>query len=263
VNSKFEDIVEFSGIEEFIDTPVQNYSSGMVVRLGFAVAAHVNPDILLVDEILAVGDWGFQRKCFNKIGELRKNGTAIALVSHNMQVVSTFSEKAILLDKGQHRYFDNIAIAVKEYAKLFSGEKHSDIEKICSGNGNIDFYDIHIEKQKFYPGESFSISMHYNSLIEYPDIQIDTKIMCSNEPEIYFQATNEAYNEKIDLKKGKHQLEIEVENIPINNSNALISISIWANKRTEALFWWRIPLEFEGADFSVGKNALNMIYKLK
>ena len=104
--------------------------------------------------------------------------------------------------------------------------------------------------------------MHYDSSIEFVDVQIDTKIMCSNEHDIYFQATNKAYNRKIDLRKGNHRLEIKVENIPINNSNATISISIWANKRSEALFWWRIPLEFEGADYSVGKNALKMDYQL-
>lgn len=262
INSKFKNILEFSELEEFIETPVQNYSSGMVVRLGFAVAAHVNPDILLVDEVLAVGDWGFQRKCFDKIGELRKNGTAIALVSHNMQVISTFSDKAILLSNAKHTYFENVATAIKEYSKLFSKAQNQHIAEICTGNANIKFYDIDIKKGNLYPGESFSLSMHYDSSIEFVDVQIDTKILCSNEHDIYFQATNKAYNRKIDLRKGNHRLEIKVENIPINNSNATISISIWANKRSEALFWWRIPLEFEGADYSVGKNALKMDYQL-
>lgn len=262
INSKFKNILEFSELEEFIEMPVQNYSSGMVVRLGFAVAAHVNPDILLVDEVLAVGDWGFQRKCFDKIGELRKNGTAIALVSHNMQVISTFSDKAILLNNAKYTYFENVATAIKEYSKLFFKAQNQHIEEICTGNANIKFYDIDIKKGNLYPGESFSLSMHYDSSIEFVDVQIDTKIMCSNEHDIYFQATNKAYNRKIDLRKGNHRLEIKVENIPINNSNATISISIWANKRSEALFWWRIPLEFEGADYSVGKNALKMDYQL-
>jgi lipopolysaccharide transport system ATP-binding protein len=262
IKSKFSDIVEFSGIEEFIDTPVQNYSSGMAVRLGFAIAAHVNPDVLLIDEVLAVGDWGFQRKCFNKIGELRNNGTAIALVSHNMQVISTFSDKAILLNDGRHEYFENVATAVKEYGNLFTEKQNSEITKICSGGKAIKFYDIDIKKENLYPGESFSISMNYDSSIDFIDVQIDTKIICSNEHDIYFQATNNAYNRKIDLKKGNHRLEIMVENIPINNSNATISISIWSNKRGEALFWWRIPVEFKGADFSVGKNALKMVYQL-
>lgn len=262
IDSKFKDIVEFSELEEFIDTPVQNYSSGMRVRLGFAVAAHVTPDILLIDEVLSVGDWGFQRKCLNKIGELRKNGTATILVSHNMQVVSTLSDKAILLNKGEATYFDNVAGAIKEYSRGFLDNNNLDIAKVCTGNDNITFYDITIKRQKLSPGESFCISMRYSSPMDYPDVQIDTKIKCGNEHDIYFQATNKTYNQKIDLKKGEHKLEIRVKNIPINNANAIISISIWTIKRDETLFWWRIPLEFEGIDYSVGKNALNMIYKL-
>lgn len=262
VDRKFKDIVDFSEIGEFIDTPVQNYSSGMRVRLGFSVAVHVNPDILLVDEILAVGDWGFQRKCFNKIGELRQNGTAIILVSHNMQVVSTFSEKVLLLTNQKHTFFENVGEGIKAYNKLFSEKGDSDITKICNGTDKITFNKIDIKQQEFYPGDSFIICMHYESLVEYSEVQIDTKIMCSNEPEIYFQATNKAYNKKINLQKGKHVIKIKVENIPINNSDAIISISIWAKKRAEALFWWRIPLKFNGIGYSAGKNFLNMLYEV-
>jgi len=263
IDGKFDDIVDFSELHEFIDTPVQNYSSGMVVRLGFAIAAHVSPDILLVDEVLAVGDWGFQRKCFNKVGELRKKGTAIILVSHSMQVVSTFTDKAILLDKGNHTYFDNVAMAINEYNKLFSeGTVTSDVTKICQGNDKIKFYDVDIGKARMPPGNSFSIRMRFSSSIDYEDVQVDTKIICNSEPDIYFQATNKAYNKRLDLKKGDHRLEIKVENIQINNNNALISISIWARKRAEVLFWWRIPLEFGAINYSVGKNALNMIYQV-
>jgi len=264
IRGKFDDIVDFSELHEFIDTPVQNYSSGMIVRLGFAVAAHVNPDILLVDEVLAVGDWGFQRKCFNKVGELRKQGTAIILVSHSMQVVSTFTDKAILIDKGNHTYFDNVAMAINEYNKLFSeGTVTSEITKICQGNDKIKFYDVDIGQTRMHSGESFSLSMRFSSSIDYEDVQVDTKIICNNEPDIYFQATNKAYNKRLDLKKGDHKLEIKVENIQINNNNALISISLWARKRAEVLFWWRIPLEFSAVNYSVGKNALDMIFKLE
>ena len=263
IDGKYDSIVNFSELHEFIDTPVQNYSSGMTVRLGFAVAAHVNPDILLVDEVLAVGDWGFQRKCFNKIGELRKKGTAIILVSHSMQVVSTFTDKAILLHKGDHSYFDNVGTAIKEYTKLFSeGTVTSEVTKICQGNDRIKFYDVDIGQTRMHPGDSFSIRMRFSSSVDYEDVQVDTKIMCNSEPDIYFQATNKAYNNRLDLKEGDHRPEIKVENIQTNNNNALISISIWAKKRAEVLFWWRIPLEFSAINYSVGKNALNMLYQV-
>jgi len=263
INRKFKDIVDFSEIQEFIDTPVQNYSSGMRVRLGFAVAAHVNPDILLVDEVLAVGDWGFQRKCFNKVGELREKGTGIILVSHSMQVISTFTDKAILLNKGNHFYFDNVAMAINEYNKLFSkGKVESGITKICQGNDKIKFYDVNIGPTRMHPGDSFSLRMRFSSSIDYDDVQVDTKIMCGNEPDIYFQATNKAYDKRLDLKRGDHKFEIKVENIQINNNNALLSISLWARKRAEVLFWWRIRLDFSPMNYSVGKNALNMIYQV-
>ena len=100
IERKFDDIVEFADIGEFLDAPVKTYSSGMYVRLGFAVAIHSGPDILLVDEVLAVGDMGFQNKCLARIQELRGGGTAIILVSHNMDKVQYIAQKAMVMDKG-------------------------------------------------------------------------------------------------------------------------------------------------------------------
>jgi len=101
LDEKFDQIVDFSGVEEFIDTPVKRYSSGMYARLGFAVAAHVNPDILLVDEVLAVGDINFQAKCAQKMRELLKSGTTIALVSHNIPLVQNICSRVVLLNHGE------------------------------------------------------------------------------------------------------------------------------------------------------------------
>ena len=118
VDKKFDDIIEFSDIGDFIDTPVKFYSSGMFVRLGFAVAAHSEPNILLVDEVLAVGDVGFQAKCFDKIGDLKNQGTAIIYVTHNMHQLSTFTQRAILFDYGIIRVDDNVNKAISEYKRL-------------------------------------------------------------------------------------------------------------------------------------------------
>ena len=98
---RFDEIVEFSGIGEFIDMPVQSYSSGMTVRLGFSVAAHLDPDILLVDEVLAVGDMAFKKKGPVRLQELRVNGVAIILVSHNLHTISHVCNRAIVFEKGQ------------------------------------------------------------------------------------------------------------------------------------------------------------------
>jgi ABC-2 type transport system ATP-binding protein len=101
LNAKFDEIVDFSGIERFIDTPVKNYSSGMYVRLGFAVAINVSPDILLVDEVLAVGDAEFQSKCGAKFRELKESGCTIVVVSHAMGMMEDLCENAAWLEHGQ------------------------------------------------------------------------------------------------------------------------------------------------------------------
>lgn len=263
VDEKFDSIVQFADISDFLNTPVKFYSSGMFVRLGFAIAVHCEPDILLVDEVLAVGDEGFQNKCFNKIGELRKNGTTTIIVSHNMHVISSFAEKAIFLNNAKAEYFNSVAEGIKKYTKLFINREDLGVEKICSGNDKIKFFDIDINKGEFYPGDSFSISMKYESLIEYDKVDIDTVILSSNEPISYFQATNKAYSKNIDLQKGKHTLKIKIENIQINNAMAKIVIAIWSKNRREYLFWWRIPVEFNGVDYSTGKNFLNVLYEME
>ena len=263
VDEKFDDIIEFADIGDFIDAPVKFYSSGMFVRLGFAVAVHCEPDILLMDEVLAVGDEGFQSKCFNKIGELKKNGTTAILVSHNMHVISTFTEKAVFLNKGNAKYFNSVADGVKEYNRLFINKEDLGIERICSGNDKISFFDIEINKRIFYPGDSFLVSMKYESLIDYNEVDIDTVILSSNEPTFYFQATNKAYNKRIDLKKDQHTLTIIIEDIRLNNATAKIVIAIWSKNRSELLFWWRIPVEFKGVDYSQGKNFLNVSYGIE
>jgi lipopolysaccharide transport system ATP-binding protein len=99
--SKFDEIVAFSEVEDFIDTPVKHYSSGMRVRLAFAVAAHLDPEVLLVDEVLAVGDIRFQRKCLNKMQDVGKHGRTVIFVSHNMSSITRLCERAVLLESGQ------------------------------------------------------------------------------------------------------------------------------------------------------------------
>jgi lipopolysaccharide transport system ATP-binding protein len=101
VDRKFEEIVEFAGVEKFLDTPVKRYSSGMRVRLAFAVAAHLEPEILIIDEVLAVGDAAFQEKCLNKMQDVGKEGRTVFFVSHNMPAVTRLCERVIMLDNGQ------------------------------------------------------------------------------------------------------------------------------------------------------------------
>ncbi|MDO9130581.1 MAG: ABC transporter ATP-binding protein, partial [Anaerolineales bacterium] len=109
INRKFAEIVDFSGVEQFIDTPVKRYSSGMYVRLAFAVAAHLEPDILVVDEVLAVGDAEFQKKCLGKMGDVAHEGRTVLFVSHNMGMINSLCNRAILINKGKILLDGNVA----------------------------------------------------------------------------------------------------------------------------------------------------------
>jgi len=115
INAKLDEIVKFSEIEKFLDTPVKRYSSGMYVRLAFAVAAHLQPEILLVDEVLAVGDAAFQKKCLGKMGDVAKEGRTVLFVSHNMSAITTLCKRVLLIDYGQIIIDDKADVAVSKY----------------------------------------------------------------------------------------------------------------------------------------------------
>jgi lipopolysaccharide transport system ATP-binding protein len=121
IDRKFDEIVDFSGVERFIDTPVKRYSSGMTVRLAFAVAAHLEPEILIVDEVLAVGDAAFQKKCIGKMKEIGKEGRTILFVSHNMPAVSMLCSRAILLDGGRKTMEGTAHDVVRAYLMAGTG----------------------------------------------------------------------------------------------------------------------------------------------
>ncbi len=115
IKTKFDEIVEFSGCAKYIDTPVKRYSSGMLVRLGFAVAAHLEAEILVIDEVLAVGDQEFQDKCIGKMKDVSQSGRTVLFVSHNMASIQSLCPKCILLDKGQLKIYDNTKTVITEY----------------------------------------------------------------------------------------------------------------------------------------------------
>ena len=115
IDRKFDEIVDFSGVEKYIDTPVKFYSSGMKVRLGFAVAAHLEPEIMIIDEVLAVGDAEFQKKCLNKMESVAGEGRTVLFVSHNMSLMKRLCEKSLLLDKGRIVYNGNIDASINKY----------------------------------------------------------------------------------------------------------------------------------------------------
>ena len=164
IKSKFDEIVDFSGIEEFIDTPVKRYSSGMYVRLAFAVAAHLEPEILLVDEVLAVGDTEFQKKCLGKMEDVAKEGRTILFVSHNMAAIRGLCRRTILLDKGKLLMDSATGQAVAHYLdrNLLEGAIASDEQiesrmegKINRSNPSVRFRQIALLDRDGVPKNSF------------------------------------------------------------------------------------------------------------
>ena len=126
IDAKFDEIVDFSGLAEFLDMPVKRYSSGMYARLGFSVAAHVNPDVLIVDEVLSVGDYVFQRKCVERMKSIISSGATVLFVSHNLRTIADFCNRCILLDRGQLRLSGSPNEVIQSY--LTSTQRGADTD---------------------------------------------------------------------------------------------------------------------------------------
>ncbi|MBI5965706.1 MAG: ATP-binding cassette domain-containing protein [Chloroflexi bacterium] len=137
VTRKFDEIMDFAEIEKFIDTPVKRYSSGMYVRLAFAVAAHLDPEILVVDEVLAVGDAAFQKKCLGKMGDVSRAGRTVLFVSHNMTAVQSICQIAMMLQEGRLVEVGSVSTVITKYLKTAkSGDSHSEWSNLNTAPGN-------------------------------------------------------------------------------------------------------------------------------
>src|SRR5204862_7852603 len=119
IQSKFDEIIDFSGTEKFIDTPLKHFSSGMQLRLAFAVAAFLEPEILIIDEVLAVGDAEFQKKCLGKMEDVSKSGRTILFVSHDLNAISNLSSKVMVIRNGRITFFGNTLDGISAYQADF------------------------------------------------------------------------------------------------------------------------------------------------
>ena len=166
ITRKLDEIIAFSGVERYIDTPVKRYSSGMYVRLAFAVAAHLESEILIVDEVLAVGDAEFQKKCLGKMGDISKGeGRTILFVSHNMNAIQNLCSKVIILNNGQINFNGNVDSGLKQY--LNSKEINSSIEAITN------FMETQEDSEfKFLHYELFQSDINDNSFFSEKDITL-------------------------------------------------------------------------------------------
>ncbi len=168
IRKKFDEIVDFAEIYKFLDTPVKRYSSGMYVRLAFAVAAHLEPEILIVDEVLAVGDIQFQKKCLGKMEDVSKNeGRTVIFVSHNMAAIRTLTNKGVVLNNGCLNYFGEIDIAIQNYSNLMI-QKNSN--NLILGRGknssllSMKLLDQEMNYTNYYlPGELMTIEFEIDT----------------------------------------------------------------------------------------------------
>jgi lipopolysaccharide transport system ATP-binding protein len=178
IKAKFDDIVDFSGVEKFIDTPVKYYSSGMYVRLAFSVAAYLEPEILIIDEVLAVGDAEFQKKCLGKMSEVTGQGRTVLFVSHSMAAVNTFCTHGILLQKGRLAYEGPIRQAVERYilsSRHTAAEKTWETPAEAPGNDTARIMAVRV----LYNEEvcsSIPISDEFCVEIEFVNLKPQTKL---------------------------------------------------------------------------------------
>lgn len=188
INSKFDEIVAFSGVEKFLDTPVKRYSSGMHVRLAFSVAAHLEPEILLVDEVLAVGDAEFQKKCLGKMDEVTKGtGRTIIFVSHNMEAIKKLCTRSILLKNGQIVANGNTNDVIEQY--LARGQTASAIpvaeRKDRDGQGDVKFTNIALSnnqgRETIKSGDGLRIDLSYTSKYDQPIKNVRVVATVSND----------------------------------------------------------------------------------
>jgi lipopolysaccharide transport system ATP-binding protein len=160
IDRKFDEIVDFSGVEKFIDTPVKHYSSGMQLRLGFAVAAYLEPDIMVIDEVLAVGDLEFQKKCLGKMSDVASAGRTVLFVSHNLAAVQRLCPRSLLLKAGRLEMDGATHAVLERYQAYYATASYIPLEdrEDRSGDGRLRFTQLRVMRSKDNPGESPPVS---------------------------------------------------------------------------------------------------------
>jgi lipopolysaccharide transport system ATP-binding protein len=228
VKIKFDEIVAFSGIEKFIDTAVKHYSSGMYVRLAFAVAAHLEPEILIIDEVLAVGDAEFQKKCLGKMDEIAKTGRTVIFVSHNMAAVKNLCTRAILIDKGEITFQGQIKEVITQYNSIISQQKllfdTSDYTIRKRGIKQIYVESVEFNHVNYLPSSNLNVKIKLGQSQEFSG-KIDLSVFVFDElNNTIFQLSTYCYDRPIFYEKGNdYQFELS----QIGLSAGIYKIGIW------------------------------------
>ncbi|WP_374329173.1 polysaccharide ABC transporter ATP-binding protein [Soonwooa sp.] len=258
ISRKFDEIVDFAGVERYIDTPVKRYSSGMYVRLAFAVAAHLESEILIVDEVLAVGDAEFQKKCLGKMGDVTKGeGRTVLFVSHNMTSVKELCSNGILMKNGMVSYQGDILETILEYQKDYELSNSYLAENIetAVGNDNIKILEFSAKpiKQNIIDIDSgIRIKLQvYNNI---PDINLDATFELRNFEELVIFHVGKLISENYNAKKGVYSIEFDLPAGMLNAGNYYFKL-IFGKNQSEVLFNVDNLIGFEVENVKVGTKT--------
>ncbi len=228
IERKFDEIVAFSEVEKYLDTPVKRYSSGMFTRLAFAVAAHLEPEILLVDEVLAVGDLAFQKKCLGKMGDVARQGRTIFFVSHNMGAISSLCGKVIYLQKGRVKSIGQTEEIVHEFLGEMLNNDITDLAqlRLPGVTREIEFTDIQLvgngdTQLKF--GESVRYELELKSTMRAAGVSIGSSIFNSSGHCVGTLFTSQNF----DMERGQtRRLQIQIDNVALAPGQYYMGISV-------------------------------------
>ena len=219
ITEKLDSIVDFAELRQFIDTPVKRYSSGMYVRLGFSIAAHLDPDILLLDEVLAVGDAAFQEKCIQRITELKKSGTTIIFISHDLRAVQKLCDRVILLKKGQiaadGEPRETIALYESSSQQLYMPERPHDGQEASreAAVTSLSFYNS--ENQEclaFETGHPMKVTLNYEVYQPLEDVIFEVQFY-SQENRLCSFFSTETMGKRIDLQPGEGSIIFDCSSV--------------------------------------------------
>jgi homopolymeric O-antigen transport system ATP-binding protein len=229
-----DEIVAFAELEKFIDLPVRTYSSGMYMRLGFSVAAHIEADVLLLDEVFAVGDEDFQRKCFGKIHEFKRRGGTIVFVSHDAQAVERLCDRAVLLRQGQVAFDGTTREAIARYRQLLAEERHPDelsagLREWGSGEARIvtaRLLDAEgDQRRQFAGGEQLVVQLTINAEAGVPAPLVSLELR-DDEGVVLGGVTQSTAALGWDVRAGKRELRFEVDRLPLAEGGFRLSCAL-------------------------------------
>jgi len=230
IDKRFNDIVEFADIGDFLDTPVKHYSSGMFVRLGFAIAVHAETDILLVDEVLSVGDMDFRAKCMNKMKEIEKKGVTIIFISHNLNSIQLICDKTIYLNKGKIRCAGNTIDVLNEFKKDVLKKQKDAFNEVRYGSMEVEIKKVefldknNVNKNTFKRGELMRVKLIFETkkTIKCPDFNI---AFVTRDGVELTQASTIGHCVHIDEVNGYGEIIYSIDSLPFNIGKYWITVS--------------------------------------